>query len=186
MKNDILEIIESDQSNLLILGKAGVGKSTLIKTLKSKLAQKCIVVCPTGIAAQNVDGQTIHSFFNIPSRLNLKFSEINSSGQKLGNQLSTELKELNTIIIDEISMVNQFILESISEILKVAKNNSAPFGNIRIILIGDLFQLPPVDKDNIIGNSIFFWNSASFQKANFKCVELTKVFRQEQTIENQS
>jgi DNA replication protein DnaC len=136
MKNDILEIIESDQSNLLILGKAGVGKSTLIKTLKSKLAQKCIVVCPTGIAAQNVDGQTIHSFFNIPSRLNLKFSEINSSGQKLGNQLSTELKELNTIIIDEISMVNQFILESISEILKVAKNNSAPFGNIRIILIG--------------------------------------------------
>ena len=185
MKNDILEIIESDQSNLLILGKAGVGKSTLIQTLKSKLGQKCIIVCPTGIAAQNVSGQTIHSFFKIPSRLELKFPEITSCGQDLSNLLTSELKELNTIILDEISMVNQYVLESISQILMVATKNPSPFGGMRLILIGDLFQLPPVDKDKLIGNKIFFWNSISFQRANFKCIELTKVFRQEQTIENQ-
>lgn len=184
MQNNILESIESSRSNLLILGKAGVGKSTLIKVLKKKLGKQCIVVCPTGIAAQNVKGQTINSFFRIPPRDEVAAWELKRSGEKLAEVLQADLSELNTIIIDEISMVNQFVLEAISTVLKIARNNPTPFGGMRMILIGDLFQLPPVDKGGRIGDHIFFWHSPSYKSSNFKSFELDQVYRQEANAEN--
>jgi ATP-dependent DNA helicase PIF1 len=184
MTSNILETIESSKNNFLILGKAGVGKSTLIKVLKKSLGRQCIVVCPTGIAAQNVKGQTINSFFKIPPRNEMKSWEIENSGEKLAELINTEMQELNTIIIDEISMVNQFVLEFISSILKKAKNNLLPFGGMRMILIGDLFQLPPIDKGNLFGDSIFFWHSSSYKNSNFKTLELNQVHRQINNVEN--
>lgn len=184
MQNNILESIESSRSNLLILGKAGVGKSTLIKVLKKTLDKQCVIVCPTGIAAQNVKGQTINSFFRIPPRNEMSTRELKNSGEKLAKLFESDLTELNTIIIDEISMVNQFVLESISSVLKVVKNNNEPFGGMRMILIGDLFQLPPVDIGGRIGDEIFFWHSNSYKFGNFYAYELSQVYRQEESEEN--
>jgi energy-coupling factor transporter ATP-binding protein EcfA2 len=184
MNSSLLTQISNNFDNLIIIGKAGVGKSTLIKVLKKTLDKQCVVVCPTGIAAQNVKGQTINSFFRIPPRNEMTSWELKNSGEKLAKLLESDLTELNTIIIDEISMVNQFVLESISSVLKVAKNNNSPFGGMRMILIGDLFQLPPVDIGGRIGDKIFFWHSKSYKLANFKAYELNQVYRQEENEEN--
>jgi DNA polymerase III delta prime subunit len=184
MNSNLLSYIEDSSENLIILGKAGVGKSTLIKVLKKKLGKQCIVVCPTGIAAQNVKGQTINSFFRIPPRDEVAAWELRRSGEKLAELLESDLSELTTIIIDEISMVNQFVLEAISTVLKIARNNPTPFGGMRMILIGDLFQLPPVDIGGRLGDKIFFWHSLSFKQAKFKNFELGQVYRQEANEEN--
>jgi GTPase SAR1 family protein len=186
MQHNLLDTIEISEDNLLIIGKAGVGKSTLIKVLKKKLGKQCIVICPTGIAAQNVKGQTINSFFRIPPRDEVAAWELRRSGEKLAEVLESDLSELNTIIIDEISMVNQFVLESISTVLKIARNSILPFGGIRMILIGDLFQLPPVDIGGKIGDRIFFWHSQSYKNSGFKSLELSQVYRQELNEENKS
>lgn len=187
MPRDILPIVKETSENLLILGKAGVGKSTLIKVVKRHLGKKCVILCPTGIAAQNVNGVTIHSFFSLPIVDAFSSKEINICVRNLKtSDKYRRLQEIETIIIDEISMVNAMELDALDLILKSVFQTNIPFGGKRLILIGDIFQLPPIDKENKIKDNIFFWRSSVFRTARFQRMELRKVYRLTDSDDNKS
>ena len=185
MQRDILPIVKESKNNLFILGKAGVGKSTLIKVVKKHFDTKCVTLCPTGITAQNVNGLTIHSFFNLPIEDSFTESHINRSINSLNHgEKFQRILMLETLIIDEISMVNSEVFNAMNLILKGLLNNNEPFGGKRLILIGDIFQLPPVDRYNAMGDQIYFWNSLAYQQTDFMRLELKKVYRLDETVEN--
>ena len=187
MPRDILPLVKETSENLLILGKAGVGKSTLIKVVKKHFGKKCIILCPTGIAAQNVKGITIHSYFSLPLVHTYSQREINNCVSKLrASENLDRLLEIETLIIDEISMVNSMVFDAIDRILRTALNVNLPFGGKRLILIGDIFQLPPIDKDNEQLDDIFFWKSAAYLRGGFTRLELRKVYRLNVSEENKT
>jgi len=135
---DYINKLNPDNGELIIImGKAGTGKSTLIKDIKEKSKKKCIVLAPTGIAANNVDGVTIHSFFQYPPK---PFPE----EDRLVDKIKDVIRNLDLLIIDEISMVNASVIDSISNSLQRYKKNKRPFGGVSTLFVGDLFQLEPV------------------------------------------
>lgn len=187
MVRDILPIVKDTTDNLLILGKAGVGKSTLIKVVKKHLGSKCIILCPTGIAAQNVKGVTIHSYFSLPLVNNYSQRDINNCVSHLrAPENYRRLQEIETIIIDEISMVNSMVFDAMDRILRVVLNSSQSFGGKRLILIGDIFQLPPIDRDHEQLDDIFFWKSNAYLRGRFTRLELRKVYRLNVSEENKN
>jgi len=168
----------------LITGKAGTGKSTMLKDMVENSLVKYsnfAVVAPTGVAAVNVGGVTIHRFFGF---------KIHSTLEKPGHyssQIRDNLKNLNTLIIDEISMVRADILDMIDERLRMARNNHAPFGGVNVIAFGDLYQLPPVVKKEevVFGTRYttpFFFGSDIINRVigedKFEVEVLEKVYRQ--------
>jgi len=178
MVRDILPIVKDTTDNLLILGKAGVGKSTLIKVVKKHLGNKCIILCPTGIAAQNVKSVTIHSYFSLPPVNNYSLKDINNGVSKLkAPENFRRLQEIETLIIDEISMVNSMVFDAMDRILRSALNSALPFGGKRLLLIGDVFQLPPIDENHEKQDDIFFWKSNAYLRGSFTRLELRKVYR---------
>jgi hypothetical protein len=187
MQRDILPIIKQSSENLLILGKAGVGKSTLIKVVKKHFGKKCVILCPTAIAAQNVSGVTIHSFFRLPIRESFSSNDIDECVRSLRAADNYQrLREIETIIIDEISMVNSFVFDAIDLILKSVFQTSKSFGGKRLILIGDIFQLPPIDKENLRRADIFFWRSSAYRNSRFVRLELRKVYRLTSSEDNKT
>jgi DNA polymerase III epsilon subunit-like protein len=179
------EIIKSTNQSLFLTGKAGTGKSTFLKYILSEVNKNIIVVAPTGIAALNVEGVTIHSFFRLPFRPILP-NEIDIPD--LGYVKKKLIKEMDTLIIDEISMVRVDVLEAIDAILRHNGGDPhQPFGGKQIVLIGDIFQIEPVveEKDGtkqIIQNNyegFYFFDAPAFKRMqNLKIVELKKVYRQ--------
>jgi hypothetical protein len=187
MVRDILPIVKDTTDNLLILGKAGVGKSTLIKVVKKHLGSKCIILCPTGIAAQNVKGVTIHSYFSLPPVNNYSLKDINNGVSKLkAPENFSRLQEIETLIIDEISMVNSMVFDAMDRILRSALNSALPFGGKRLLLIGDVFQLPPIDENHEKQDDIFFWKSNAYLRGSFTRLELRKVYRLNVSEENKN
>lgn len=132
----VFDLLENTQTNVFLTGKAGTGKSTFLHYFRENTRKKMAVVAPTGVAALNVGAQTVHSFF----RLKPHFVDVKA----LKPTRSKVLKELELLIIDEISMVRADIFEGIDYSLKLARRNNAPFGGVQVCVIGDLFQLPPV------------------------------------------
>ena len=135
----ILEQLSSDdRSPILVTGEAGTGKSTLVNYIKRVCDfPNTVVLAPTGVAALNVGGQTIHSFFRFPFRI------INAAA--LADQKKNRLwKKVELVIIDEVSMLRADILDGIDIVLRKARNPSEPFGGVRLMLVGDFYQLPPV------------------------------------------
>ena len=125
------------QGNLFLTGRAGTGKTTMLRKFLAGAGEKAIVLAPTGVAAMNAGGQTIHSFFKFPPRL-IEPTDIK-------RLRSTRLvKAIDTMIIDEISMVRSDMLDAIDKSLKLNRASKRPFGGVRMILSGDLHQLPPV------------------------------------------
>lgn len=175
----IYKIMENTFESMYITGKAGSGKSFLLKYFVNNTKKKIAVVAPTGVAALNVGGQTIHSLFK------LKPSVQNPEDiYKMNSETREVLKRIDTLIIDEISMVRVDLFEMINKKLQFANKNKLPFGGKQIIMFGDLYQIPPVVSDSQISRylediykGIFFFNAPSF-KDNFKCYELLKIFRQ--------
>lgn len=171
--------IFNNKQNLLLLGDAGSGKSTFIKILKRNIPGNAVYLAPTGIAAVNIKGQTIHSFFSFPPKP-ISIYDLNFKPDKL-----ELLRSITTIVIDEISMVRVDVFEGINYAMQIAKSNNAPFGGVQMICIGDLSQLPPVlggeaDKD-LIGHmfkSAYFFDAPCYEKAEFHKMRFTKVFRQ--------
>ena len=165
------------QGNLFLTGRAGTGKTTLLKRFLDEAGDTAVVLAPTGVAAMNVGGQTIHSFFKFPPRL-MEQTDI----KRLRN--GRVFRAMKTMIIDEISMVRSDMLDAIDKSLKLNRGSKRPFGGVRMILSGDLHQLPPVvgnDEAPILneryGGSYFF-NAPAFKEAEFALLALKHVFRQ--------
>ena len=179
--DEINELFESDEGQqfVYLTGAAGTGKTTLVKKLIDENSLKKIVVAPTGIAALNIGGATINSAFRIGFDT---FPVIKESNDPRFKKL---LKNLELLIIDEISMVRAPMLDAISETLKLHRDSSEPFGGVHVLACGDLFQLPPVVKDQEEEaiyekyESIYFFSANSFKEiVSPSFYELTYSFRQ--------
>ena len=175
----ILGLVKQENQAIFVSGKAGTGKSTLIKYLVSKI-KNCAVIAPTSIAAINVGGQTIHSFFSFPIKV-LNPDEY----YNLKSNMLPIIKDLTLLIIDEISMVSPNVIDVMNNSLKKARKNKSPFGGINILFIGDLLQLPPIVPDEEVGvffthryNSHYFYSADVFKEIGIVPIELRKVFRQ--------
>lgn len=176
----VFNLLEETNSNYYITGKAGTGKSMLLEYFVRNSQKRVAVVAPTGVAALNVGGQTIHSFFKLPPAL-IEKGDITRVDYKTKEVLAN----LDAVVIDEISMVRVDLMEAISEKLKLARRNDLPFGGAQIIMFGDLYQLQPVVSDGQLHRyfdhnygGIYFFNSPEFKKSDCKIIELEHIFRQ--------
>ncbi len=175
------DAIERTNSNLLILGPAGTGKSTFVNYLKSASKKRIVCACPTAVSALNVGGQTIHSLFQIPPR-DFTMPEL----LKLKAKPRNILIATDVLIIDEISMVAPDLLDAIDILARYARRNNEPFGGIQVVAIGDLFQLPPVITgtatqyyESEYGHpNAYFFDSNVYKRANFIKFNFDFVYRQ--------
>ncbi len=181
VQRQAFDAIERTNSNLLILGPAGTGKSTFVNYLKSASKKRIICACPTAVSALNIGGQTIHSLFQIQPR-----DFIMPDILKLKAKPRNILNATDVLIIDEISMVAPDLLDAMDILARQARRNNAPFGGIQIVAIGDLFQLPPVITRDAMqyyqseyGNAnAYFFDSFVYSRANFIKYSFDKVYRQ--------
>lgn len=193
----ILSFIEYTNQSIFLTGKAGTGKTTLLKRIKEESSKKMVVVAPTGVAAMNAKGTTINSFFQLPAGsffpgeigledLQLGITSIDSMVNDLSyNREKTALfNELELLIIDEISMVRCDLMDMIDAILRSVRKNNIPFGGVQLLLIGDLYQLPPVTKREEWAflsrayASPYFFEGYVIRRNPLLQIELTTVFRQ--------
>lgn len=193
MNNHFFDLIEHTNRSVFLTGKAGTGKTTFLNDFVKRTRKKHIVVAPTGIAAINAGGVTIHSMFGLPLRTFLPTTErIDTS---LANNIADLmphfkyrkdklklLREVEIIIIDEVSMLRADVLDMMDFSLRFIRRNNQRFGGVQMLFIGDLYQLPPVVRDEHIlkmfYNSPFFFDSLAIKEIPLITIELTKVYRQ--------
>lgn len=182
-------IMDETNENLFITGKAGTGKSFLLEMFVRGTKKNVVVLAPTGIAALNVGGATLHSAFGYSNLEELELEEINRNNIRLKGEKQEVLKRVDTIIIDEISMVRADTFDKIDKILRVLNESAKPFGGKQMIVFGDLFQLPPIAKKQEeryltdYYGGIFFFNSNSYGNGRFGFIELTTNHRQKEDKE---
>ena len=173
--------IERTNSNILILGQAGTGKSTFVNYLKSASKKRIGCACPTAVSALNIGGQTIHSLFQIQPR-----DFIMPELLKLKAKPRNILHATDVLIIDEISMVAPDLLDAIDILARMARRNNDPFGGIQVVAIGDMFQLPPVITRDAMGYyqaayehpNAYFFDSNVYKRADFIRFGFDMVYRQ--------
>lgn len=176
--------------NLFLTGKAGTGKTTFLRNLRLHSPKRMIVLAPTGVAAINAGGVTIHSFFQLPFAPYLPGAQstMNGGGKQLENKFSREkiniMRSLDLLVIDEISMVRSDLLDAVDMILRKYKNRYKPFGGVQLLLIGDVQQLAPVVRDedwtmlSQYYQSPYFFHSHALMESNYVTIELKKIYRQ--------
>jgi len=185
------DFIQFTGANVFLTGKAGTGKTTFLHHLKDYSPKRMIVTAPTGVAAINAGGVTLHSFFQLPfgpQVLQKTAGGEMSDRQKDINKFSREkvniIRSLDLLVIDEISMVRSDLLDAVDRVLRRYKNKYKPFGGVQLLMIGDLQQLAPVVKEEdweilkSYYDSPFFFSSLALRKTEFVCVELQHIFRQ--------
>ncbi len=188
-KNPELELavqfIEKTNRNLFITGKAGTGKTTFLHKVKNESLKRMVIVAPTGVAAINAKGVTIHSFFQMPFGPILPNQTHNGQQQRRYSKTKIDIiKSLDLVIIDEISMVRADLLDGIDQVLRRYKDRNKVFGGAQILMIGDLQQLAPVVKPNewsLLRNyyeTVYFFSSKAFLEANVVSIELKHIYRQ--------
>ena len=188
---DAWGIIQKTNRSVFLTGKAGTGKSTFLRYIRANTKKKTVVLAPTGIAAVNVGGQTLHSFFKIPFKPLLPDDPDIGNVSRLRKMLRYTkekvklIRELELIIIDEISMVRSDIIDFVDRVLRVYSGNMRePFGGKQLLLVGDIFQLEPVvthDMRDILRRfykNFFFFNARAFDQINLVSIELRKIYRQ--------
>lgn len=185
-----LQIIKFSNRSLFLTGKAGTGKSTFLRYIAETTKKKCVVLAPTGIAAINAKGMTLHSFFKIPFHPLLpndtRYSVRNIRETLKYNGAKCKLiRELELIIIDEISMVRADIIDFVDKVLRVySRNMSQPFGGKQLLLVGDVYQLEPVVREedrqllNPFYTSAFFFDANVWREKRLVSIELQKIYRQ--------
>ena len=185
-----LRLIQYTRQSVFLTGKAGTGKSTFLKHVCKVTKKKYVVLAPTGIAAINAGGSTLHSFFKLPFHPLLP-DDPNFQGKKLHDTLKYSsdhrklIQNIELVIIDEISMVRADIIDFIDKVLRIySRNMREPFGGKQVLLVGDIFQLEPVvktDEREIISRfypNPYFFSARVFQEMELVAIELTKVYRQ--------
>lgn len=192
------DFLEYTDRNVFLTGKAGTGKTTFLHNLRKRSMKRMVVVAPTGVAAINAGGVTVHSFFQISFGPQIPFDNNDLINKPEGTQLQNPgaevkkfnrnkidlIKALDLLVIDEISMVRADLLDAIDRVLRRFKNRHKPFGGVQLLMIGDLQQLAPVVKEHeweILKNyytTSFFFGSRALQQTNFISIELKHIYRQ--------
>ncbi|MBG7610941.1 helix-turn-helix domain-containing protein [Polaribacter sp. BAL334] len=180
-----IEFINKTDRNLFITGKAGTGKTTFLHQVKSESLKRLVVVAPTGVAAINAKGVTIHSFFQMPFGPILPGQLKNNNEQRRFSKTKIDIiKSLDLVIIDEISMVRADLLDGIDQVMRRYKNREKVFGGAQVLMIGDLQQLAPVVKNDEWSllqkhyKNMYFFSSNAFKEANVVTIELKHIYRQ--------
>lgn len=170
---------ENTQNHMFITGKAGTGKSVLLQYIKLHTQKNIVVVAPTGVAALNVGGQTIHSLFLFPPTF------IDTRSLRLSPKSAKVLKNIDTLVIDEVSMVRADLMDGIDFLLRQARDTEQPFGGVQLLMFGDLYQLPPVINESDLltyfedlNGGFYFFNSLAWNDADLEIYELQQNFRQ--------
>ncbi len=184
-----LNIIEKTSANLFLTGKAGTGKTTFLKHLRDLSPKRMIVLAPTGIAAINAGGQTIHSFFQLPLSPYIPGTAFatgeNNRRYKFSNAKRNIIRTLDLLVIDEISMVRGDLLDAVDDVMRRYRKHDRPFGGVQLLMIGDLHQLAPVTTGSEEGllrqyyDTPYFFSSRALQQAGYLTVELKTVYRQQ-------
>ena len=187
------ELVLYTDSHIFLTGKAGTGKTTFLKNLPLKTYKRMVVVAPTGVAAINAGGQTIHSFFQLPFGPQLPENALGkgynakslaAQYQKLNKKKINLMRSLDLLIIDEISMVRADVLDAIDAVLRRVRRSQKPFGGLQLLMIGDVHQLAPVAKPEeweVLSpyyDTPYFFGSQVLKKAPYVCVELEHIYRQ--------
>ncbi|MDD4409780.1 MAG: AAA family ATPase [Candidatus Pacebacteria bacterium] len=172
----VLRLLENSNNNIFLTGRAGTGKSTILRYFRATTKKNIAVLAPTGVAAINVQGQTIHSFFKF--KVGVTIDDIHKKSSKI-------YRNIDTLIIDEISMVRADLFDCIDLFMRLnGKDKDKPFGGAQVIVIGDLYQLPPVMNraESYIFDGVYespyFFHAHCFGQADFLMVELNDVYRQ--------
>lgn len=198
------EYVNHTGIHIFLTGKAGTGKTTFLHQLRKTTSKRLIVTAPTGVAAINAGGVTIHSFFQLPfgpqvpeefakkieasdafASITDKEKTSASRLQKMTREKINIIKSLDLLVIDEISMVRADLLDAIDAVLRRYRNRNVPFGGVQLLMIGDLQQLAPVAKEEdweILRpyyDSVFFFSSLALKKTDYISIELTEIFRQQ-------
>ena len=180
-------ILEKTSANLFLTGKAGTGKTTFLKELKQKSPKRMVVLAPTGIAAINAGGMTIHSFFQLPLSPYLPGTTFGGGEQKryqFSKVKRNIIRSMDLLVIDEISMVRSDLLDAIDSVMRRYRKHDLPFGGVQLLMIGDLHQLPPVvtEQEALLRqyyDTPYFFSSKALQQANYLTIELKTVYRQQ-------
>lgn len=179
------KVVETTDTHLFLTGKAGTGKTTFLRYLRKKLPKRMVVLAPTGIAAINAEGATIHSFFQLPFAPfvpGAKYAQARNYG--IHKQKLKLIRSIDLLVIDEISMVRADLLDAVDDALRRIRHNAKPFGGVQLLLIGDLQQLAPVVKEeewNMLGayyDTPYFFSSRALRQTRYVTVELERVYRQ--------
>ena len=180
--------VNNTNRSIFLTGKAGTGKTTFLHRLKMNSLKRMVVVAPTGVAAINAKGVTIHSFFQMPFGPILPDTDLNASkgfNRKFSKTKINIIKSMDLLVIDEISMVRADLLDGIDRTLRRFRNKNKVFGGVQVLMIGDLQQLAPVIKEqewdllkHVYSNG-FFFSSLAFQQCEAVTIELKHIYRQE-------
>ncbi|MDD7887449.1 helix-turn-helix domain-containing protein [Flavivirga sp. 57AJ16] len=183
------DFVNNTDRNVFLTGKAGTGKTTFLHKLKMKSLKRMVVVAPTGVAAINAKGVTIHSFFQMPFGPLLPDTDLNSTSSGFNRKFSKTkiniIKSLDLLVIDEISMVRADLLDGIDRVLRRFKNRNKVFGGVQLLMIGDLQQLSPIIKEDEwellkpYYKNGFFFSSQAYLQCQAITIELSHIFRQD-------
>ncbi len=179
------DFLEHTGQHVFLTGRAGTGKTTFLRELRDHTHKRMIVVAPTGVAAINAGGVTIHSFFQLPFGIWLPgLQRRQAEVRRFGRQKIAIIRSLDLLVIDEISMVRADLLDSIDEVMRRYRDPRKPFGGVQLLMIGDVQQLAPVVKDEewaILRNhyaSPYFFDSMALRSTSYACIELQHIYRQ--------
>ena len=171
--------------HIFLTGKAGTGKTTFLKELKKHSPKRMAVVAPTGVAAINAGGMTIHSFFQLSFAPQIGDENEQNAQKHFTKKKLNIIRALDLLVIDEISMVRADVLDAIDRTLRRIRKNTKPFGGVQLLMIGDLQQLAPVVKNEewellkTVYDTVFFFSSIALKQTTFVSIELTHVYRQQ-------
>lgn len=201
IENQKLELadkfVRDTNTNIFLTGKAGTGKTTFLRRLAETTYKRHVIVAPTGVAAINAGGTTIHSFFQLPFGPQIPEDALDEAGaynsdirsrsaqyQKISTNKLKIMRSIDLLIIDEISMVRADLLDAVDAVMRRVRHNNKPFGGVQLLMIGDIHQLAPVAKIEEwellqpYYNSVYFFDSHVLRKTPFFCIELDHIYRQ--------